>query len=118
MRRRGLIRLWVVMTAVFVPGLAFWAVNDSMNTWARIDRITIEQCVNEETADPRTDATACVHKRGADQTMFQHEHTTPGHYWRVALGFAFLFDLFITALILGAFFVGQWVVRGFKAEIQ
>ena len=116
MRRRGLVRLWVVASALLVPGLALWAVNDNINTWGRIDRMTIQECVNEETADPRTDATACVHKRGADQDMFRHEHTTPGAYWGEALGFAFLFDLFLTAVLVGVFFVGRWVVRGFKAE--
>lgn len=114
-RTRGVFRLWVVLTALFVPALAFWAVNDNMNTWERLDRITIEQCVNQETADPRTDALACAHKRGADQTMFQHEHTTPGRYWGEALGFALVADLMLTALVVGAFFVGRWVVRGFRA---
>ena len=28
MKRRGLIRLWIVMTAIFVPAVAFWQVND------------------------------------------------------------------------------------------
>jgi hypothetical protein len=116
MRRRGLIRLWVVASAVFVPGVALWAVNDSMDTWARIDRMTIERCVNEETADPRTDATKCVHREGADQDIYAHEYTSPGRYWSEALGFSFLFDLIITALLVGAFLVGRWVVRGFKAE--
>jgi hypothetical protein len=108
--------LWVVLTVIFVPGLAFWAVNDSMNTWARIDRITIEQCVNAETADPRTDATACVHSRGADQDLFEHEHTTPGAYWGKALAFSFAADLIATGLLIGLFLVGRWVVRGFKTE--
>jgi hypothetical protein len=108
--------LWVVLTAFFVPALALWAVNDNMKTWQRLDRITIEQCVNEETADRRTDALLCAHKRGADQTMFQHEHTTSGRYWGEALGFAFIADLMLTALVVGAFFVGRWVVRGFKGE--
>jgi hypothetical protein len=47
--------------------------------------------------------------------MFQHEHTTPGRYWGEALGLAFVADLMLMALVAGAFFVGRWVVRGFRA---
>lgn len=117
MRRRGLFRLWVVLTALFVPGLAFWAVNDSMNTWARIDKASVDLCVNQE-GQPNFNVDKCVHDFGADQTMFQHEHTTPSRYWGMAMGFAFLADLIITALLVGAFLVGRWVVRGFKAELK
>jgi hypothetical protein len=113
MRGRGLIRLWIVMSALFVPGLAFWAVNDNINTWAELDKITIQTCVNEE-GKPNFDVDKCVHDAGADQTMFQHEHTTPGRYWAEALGFAFLFDLIVTALLVGALLVGRWVVQGFR----
>ena len=116
MRRRGLFRLWVVATAILVPATAFWMVSDFINTWGEIDRNTIELCVNSEGPPPKEDATHCVHRMGADQTAFQHEHTTAGAYWGEALGIAFLFDLVITALLVGAFFVGRWVVRGFRAE--
>ena len=115
MRRRGLFRLWVVLTAIFVPGLAFWAVNDNMNTWSELDKISIQTCVSQE-GSPNFNVDKCVHDAGADQTMFQHEHTNPGLYWGEALGFSFLVDLILTALVIGTFLVGRWVVRGFKAE--
>ena len=115
MRKRGLFRLWVVFTVLFVPGLAFWGVNDNMDTWARLDKMAIDTCVSQE-GRPGFDVDQCVHDAGADQTMFQHEHTTPGRYWAGALGISFVTDLIITALLVGAFFVGRWVVRGFRPE--
>jgi hypothetical protein len=115
MRRRGVFRLWVVLTVIFVPGLAFWMVHGSMATWDKLDRISIEQCGTWVGGSP-PDYKECIHNAGADQTMFQHEHTTPGRYWGMALGIALLFDLIITALLVGAFYAGRWVVRGFKAE--
>jgi hypothetical protein len=115
MRRRGLIRLWIVATAIFVPAVALWMVNDSIDTWEELDKISIQTCVNRE-GEQNFNVDECVHAAGADQTAFQHEHTTAGAYWAEALGIAFLFDLMITALLVGAFFVGRWVIRGFRAE--
>jgi hypothetical protein len=103
----------VVLTVIFVPGLAFWAVNDSINTWSELDKMAIQTCVNEE-GPPNFDVDGCIHRAGAGQTMFQHEHVTPGRYWSEALGFAFLVDLILTALVTGLFLVGRWVVRGFR----
>jgi len=115
MRRRGLVRLWVVLSGLFVPAIAFWMVNDSMNTWAQLDKISVQTCVNRE-GEPNFNVDECVHDAGADKTVFQHEHTSPGRYWGEALGVAFLFDLVITALLAAAFFVVRWVVRGFGAD--
>jgi hypothetical protein len=36
-----------VVSAVFVPALAFWSVNDSMNTWEELDNISIQMCVTK-----------------------------------------------------------------------
>jgi len=116
LKRRGLIRLWIVATAIFVPGLAYWAVNDNMKTWAQMDAISIRLCVDQE-GRSNFDVDKCVHDAGADQTMFQHEQTTPGRYWAEALTFSFIIDVVLTALLVGAFLIGRWVVRGFRTEV-
>ena len=116
MRARGVFRLWVVLTALFVPALAIWGYNDTVKTWEGLDRISIRLCVDQE-GRAGFDVDKCVHDAGADQTIFQHEHTTPGRYWGEALAFSFIADLVLTAFVVGAFFVGRWVVRGFKPEL-
>jgi len=117
MRHRGLFRLWVVLTAIFVPSLAFWAINDNTKTWAELDKASIQICVDQE-GSPNFDVDGCIHRSGADQTMFQHEHTTPVRYWGEALAFSLIADLILTAFIIGLFYVVGWVVRGFKAESE
>lgn len=114
MKTRGVFRLWVVLTVMFVPALAFWGYNQQTETWEGLDLISIRFCVDQE-GKAGFDVDKCVHDAGADQTMFQHEHTTPGRYWAEALGFSFIADLILTALAVGAFLVCRWVVRGFKA---
>jgi hypothetical protein len=114
MRRRGLIRLWIVVTAIFVPAVAFWQVNDFINTWQKLDNLSIQICVNQETAT--FDEDKCARDAGVGQTAFQHEHTTAGAYWAGALGIAFLLDLALTGLLIGAFLAVRWVARGFKAR--
>jgi hypothetical protein len=128
MRRRGLFRLWVVATAIFVPAVALWQVNQLIDGWESIDSIAIQYCVNQSVSPARINSPnfkagsstgyvdKCIHDRGADQTAFQHEHTTAGAYWGEALGLAFVLDLFLSALIAGAFVAVRWVARGFKAE--
>lgn len=113
--RRGLVRLWIVTSALFIPAVAFWMVNDSAKTWADLDRWAIQTCVSEE-GSPNFNVDKCIHDAGADQTVFEHEHTAPGRYWGEALGIGFLLDLVITALFIGAFLVIRWVVRGFIAR--
>ncbi len=115
MRRRGLIRLWIVVTAIFVPVAAFLMVNDLINTWERLDKVSIELCVNEE-GRANFNVDKCIHDAGAYQAAFQHEHTTAGAYWAEALGIALVLDLVLTTLLIGTFFVVRWVIRGFRVE--
>jgi hypothetical protein len=115
MRRRGWLRLWIVATLVGVPGFAFWQVNDSMRTWDSLDKMAIDSCVARE-GTPNFDVDKCAHEAGVGKTMFEHEGTTPGRYWSEALGVGLLFDLVLTGLVVGAFLVIRWVVRGFKDD--
>src|SRR4051812_23261727 len=101
MRRRGLIRLWLVATAICVPGLAFWATSQNMHTWNEMDRATVNLCVDKQLQlSSHPDAIDCARKAGAYRTMFEHEHTTPGVWWSEALGIAFAVDLVVTALLV------------------
>jgi len=90
-------------------------VSDFIHTWDRLDSISIEACVNQE-GSPNFNVDKCISDAGAGQTAFQHEHTTAGAYWAEAIGIAFVLDLVLPVLLIGAFFVVRWVVRGFKAE--
>ena len=38
---------------------------------------------------------------------------TPAQYLLVEIGFFFVIDLLLTALLVGGFFAARWVVRGF-----
>ena len=115
MRRRGWVRLWIVASAIFVPAVAFWEVNDFIDTWSELDNISIQACVDRE-GSPNFDVDKCAHDAGAYKTAFQHENISPGRYWAEALGIAFLVDLLLTGFLLGAFLVIRWVVRGFRNE--
>jgi hypothetical protein len=103
-----------VTSVIFVPGIALWVINNNIKTWEELDKISIQTCVNQEGA-PNFNVDKCIHDAGADQTMFQHEQTTPGRYWLEALLFALVLDLVITVFLVGAFLVGRWVVRGLKS---
>lgn len=114
MKRRGF-RLWIVLSAIFVPAVAFWQVDDLIKTWAALDQASVHMCVEQE-GKPNFDVDKCFREAGAGQTAFQHEHTTPGAYWGFALALGLTLDLILTGVILAAFFVGRWVVRGFAGE--
>lgn len=86
-----------------------------MKWWAAVDQYKIQQCDKWLSGWP-SEHKKCVQESGADQTMFQQQGTTPVRYWSDTLGFYFMADLILTALLVGVFFVVRWVVRGFKAE--
>src|SRR4051794_10967362 len=103
----------MLVTAIGVPSLAVRQYSIYSGVWASIDAFTIEDCGREQRLI-HSDMNGCIHKAGADQTMFQHENTTAAAYWGKNLGIAFAIDLVLTGLLIGAFGALRWVVRGFK----
>ena len=113
---RGWVRLWLVVSLVIVPATAMWQFDQFSKEWQRIDDWTVRNCVDAEFSRPdHPDALQCGHKAGADQTVFQREHTTPLAWWSQALLFALLLDLAITAALVLIYISARWVWRGFKA---
>ena len=117
MKRRGWVRLWIVATAIGVPAAAEWNFQNEEATWAAIEKPMIQLCVDQEFNSPsHPDALECGHKSGADKTVFEHEGMTPARFWSQTLGIFFALDLVLTALLVGAFYVIRWIVRGFKDD--
>lgn len=113
MRWRGWVRLWIVLSLLFVVIAAVIDMNDNQRTWDKLDHIEIEQCVSAEEYT-HEDGLKCAHRQGADQTLFQHEHTTPAAWWTQEFGAWLLVDLLATAGLLAIVSVVGWVVRGFR----
>lgn len=116
MRWTGWVRLWVVMSAIAVPLIAYALARTDMATWESLNENAIRFCVDQETnAAAHPNATACVHATGADQTVFQREHTTPLAYWSEALLGGLIADLFVTGIVGGIAAAAMWVRRGFRS---
>jgi len=114
MRAKGWVRLWIVLTLLGVPLVSELQFQSESETWNDLDKITIEQCVNQEFNNPsHPDALECGRKLGVYKTFFERENIKPALYWAESLGFSFLIDCFLTALIIGVFLVARWVLRGF-----
>lgn len=112
---RGWVRLWVVVSLVIVPAMAFWQFDQWSAEWQRIDDWTIRNCVDAEFGRANhPDALKCGHSAGADKTVFQRENTTPLVWWSQALFFALLFDLITTATLVLIYVAIRWVWRGFR----
>jgi hypothetical protein len=106
-----------VVTGLGVPTAAILEFNSQTKVWRDLDAMTVSQCVNEEwDGSAHPDSLRCAHARGADKTYFQHEGISPARYWLGSLGIFFLFDCFITALLVAGFYVARWVIRGFRNE--
>lgn len=115
MKRKGWLRLWIVLTVVGVPVASAREYNRLWWTWFELDKWTIQQCVEwQSNAATHPDARKCEHDAGADQTPFQHEHVSPAKWWSETLAVFFVVDLFLTGLLIAAFLAGRWVVRGFR----
>jgi hypothetical protein len=98
---------------------------DSMAaTWKQIDDNAIRVCQDTQniavSQNRPYSEEQCYRKFGVYdekdqyQSVFMHEHTTPAVYWSQSLGFFFVLDLILTALLVGAFLVVRWVYRGFR----
>jgi hypothetical protein len=88
-----------------------------MVAWRQLDSQTINQCVDEELRPaPGKDALKCGHERGAYKTFFEHEKISPGLFWAQTLGGFLVLDFLITALLIAAFYVVRWIVKGFRPE--
>lgn len=115
-RREGLIRLWIILSIVGVPLLAEADFNQREEFWTNISALPIKQCLENESRPPYEDALICAHRMKADQSVFDHEHTTPAAYWSEALMWAFVLDIVITAVVYGVFRVCFWIASGFRPK--
>lgn len=117
MRKKGLVRLWIVLTALGVPVAAVMDFQQKQHFWHNLDKVTVQQCVDEEYNDPaHPDALECSRRAGTEKTVFEREDITPMRYWAGALGGAFIADLILTALLAAVFFTVRWVWRGFRSN--
>lgn len=115
-RIAGWFRLWVVLSVVGIPMAAYFGdFQQKVKFWGDLDKFSTRICVEQESnLQNHPDALECARKAGTFQTVFQREHTTPAAYWSGVLFGAFLADLAVTAVIIGAAFVVRWVWRGFR----
>lgn len=114
MRRQGVFRLWVVLTLIFVPAFAIWQFNDAQKSLEFSNGLAAKTCSDQEDRLPNFDYSKCLMQNV--KTVFDVEQTTPRAYWGKAFGISFAVDLILTALLLGVYFVGRWVFRGFKPK--
>jgi hypothetical protein len=115
MRRRGWIRLWIVVSAIGVPAAAEWQFQHDSKFWSYINEMTVKTCVDAEFSEPsHPDALECGKKQGTFETVFERQHTTPARYWSLQLAGYFVIDCILTALLFGGFLVTRWVARGFR----
>lgn len=118
MRIQGWIRLWLVVTLIGVPigaGLVYQS-DSHRYDWATDMAIRI--CRDqEENLSTHPDSIQCAQRLGAYQSIFDREKVTPLNYWLGNFIGLFIADLLLTALLAAAFFVGRWVLRGFKLVV-
>lgn len=112
--RKGLVRLWIVVSVIWTVGAAMWATTDLIKTWATLNQATFSLCNSEFGHKANETVAQCAAREGANLSAFEHEHMSVGSWWAQAPGYAFLFDLFVTALLIGVFYVCRWVWRGFR----
>jgi len=115
-RHTGLIRLWIVLTVIWVAFGLIRATNDLVETWAATDGVTREICMGEYGHMPEETLDQCAERLGANKSPFEHERTTVLKKWMQAAAISFAIDLAITAILVGIFYVVRWVVRGFRAD--
>lgn len=80
--RRGWFRLWIVVSAIFVPAIAWQFSDSSAKFWEHYNANWEKACGQSlavlQPTDPHEfpDITTCVHANGGDQNLLQHEHAT------------------------------------------
>ena len=117
LRRKGLLRLWVVVSTIAVPSIAFWFAQMDMQVWNGLSISAINFCVEEETnVATHPNATECIHRMEADKSVYEREHTTPLAYWSEALLGGLVVDLLFTGTLSLIVYAVLWVRRGFREE--
>jgi hypothetical protein len=104
-----------VLTVIGVPSATVWEQQREARFWEEMDKLTIQQCVDDEVLPNHPRAMDCARAAGAVKTFFDHENTTPARYWSTGLLMTFILDLVITGLIVAVALTIRWVVRGFRA---
>ncbi len=112
--RKGLLRLWIVLSVIWTAGAAMWATSDLIKTWATLNQATFSLCNSEFGHKASETVSQCAARQGANLSAFEHEGISAGQWWAQALGYAFLIDIVVTALLVGVFYVCRWVWRGFR----
>src|SRR4051794_31281183 len=109
MRWRGWFRLWVFVSIIGVPIVTFVSAQSYFNTWKELDRITIQQCSDEESRPPYPDAFKCARQHGAMTPYFERDHTTALAFWGEGLGGFLVLDVLLTLVLVGLALFVSWV---------
>lgn len=110
---RGIFRLWIVGAIVTVFALANLDFDHDHKFWFDRDVAALGRCYDPEQRPEGETIAACRKREGTDQTMFQHEQTTPARYWGNHVGLYTVFVLAFSLLGYLVFLVVRWIVRGF-----
>lgn len=115
-RRKGLIRLWIVLSVIWTVGFSMYQFKTWSDEWAAIDRLAYQNCFSQDGLNAGQTTDQCLDAAGVRKNYFERDHTTAGAWWSEMLGISFVIDLVVTALAIGAFFVLRWVLRGFRND--
>jgi hypothetical protein len=117
-RRKGLIRLWVVLSVIWTLGASFYVFKDWSSTWSNIDAMAYQNCYGQYGLKPGQTTDQCLNEAGVNKSYFEREHTTALAWWSAALGISFVADLFVTGFLVGFYYVLRWVIRGFRNDTK
>lgn len=115
-RRKGLIRLWIVLSVFWTVGWSFYAFAELARGWAAADKISYEICFDSTMREGNETSDQCLDREGVKKSIFEREHTTALVWWSEALGISFVMDLVLTVLLVGLFYVVRWIARGFRSD--
>jgi len=115
-RRKGLIRLWIVLSVIWTVGWSVYMFHSWTTEWANVDSMAFRNCSDPYGLQPGQTLAQCLDAAGVNVNYFEREHTTALAWWSEALGASFLADILATALLVGLFYVARWVVRGFSGS--
>jgi hypothetical protein len=104
----------LVLTVIGVPSATLWEQQREAQVWTDLDKIAVDNCVDQESLPGHPRAFDCARDAGAMKTFFDHENTTPLRYWSTGILVMFVLDLVITGIVVAFVLAVRWVVRGFR----
>lgn len=111
-RRKGLVRLWLIATLLFVGYATYHDANREQALWLENDSATQETCCwsanNIENSPPEANCYP------AQPPFYERDGKTLFSWLFWEMGGYFVMDVFITLGLIAAFLVLRWVYRGFR----